>query len=195
MSRGSDKEIGPNFYESFKREEAERSQLGRDQKHVMGQLLDLGIPIVLASDNQGDQEDRHVIDAIPQVLKSEDFPVINVGAATLEGKAWSKTQGQGSQDGTQLTIYGVGVDVDVHNQKNGEGIKDPGTSFAAPAVAGINAVHMNYAPWDTSKVGLERVKEIKRWIRTADSSWQRAKDEDKEVNMVSPPSISNSLKE
>jgi len=146
-------------------------------------LFGYGVPIVFPSGNEGDKG-RQVIDHIPQVFEKDDFPIINVGAATPEGKAASFSQGQGSQEGTQLTIYGVGVAVEVHDDVDGRATRDSGTSFAAPAVAGIIAVHMKYEPWDKSKKGLDRVKEIKRWITTPESSWQRAADPDKQVNMV-----------
>jgi hypothetical protein len=173
------------------REEAERSYIGRDFLGPMQRLLDYGIPIVLASGNYGDQPGRDVIDMMPQVLEKDSFPIINVGAATIEGKPWPKTQGQGSQDGTQLTIYAAGVDVQVHNNIDGKDITDSGTSLAAPAVAGIIAQHMNYSPWDQSKTKVDRVKEIKRWLRTPESSWERIKNQNPnkpefQVNMVGP---------
>jgi hypothetical protein len=56
-------------------------------------------------------------------------------------------------------MYAVGVDVQVRNHVDGKAIIDSGTSFAAPAVAGIIDQHMNYLPWDTSKTKRERVKE------------------------------------
>ena len=172
------------------REEGERNALGVEYIRHMKKVLGLGVPIVLASGNYGDQDKRDVIDTLPAVLEKDDFPIINVGAATLEGKAWAKTQGQGSQDGTQLTIYAVGEDVEVHNHVDGKETRDSGTSLAAPAVGGIIAVHMNYQPWDKSKTKIDRVKEIKRWIRTPESSWERIKNPnpdkpDMKVNMVS----------
>jgi hypothetical protein len=194
MSRGVESRAGTGYT----REEAYQNGDSADFLRNMKLVMDYGIPIVLASGNLGDQEERKVIDNIPQVLEQADFPVINVGATTLEGKPWSKTQGQGTQDdteegtkvGTQLTMYAVGVDVQVHNHIDGEAIIDSGTSFAAPVVAGIIAQHMNYLPWDTSKTKRERVKEIKRFIRTPESSWERVKNanpnnEKLKVNMVS----------
>lgn len=186
MSRG----VGPVDRVGWTREDAFRSFAGKDFKDPVSRLSQYGIPVVLASGNYGDQDKRDIIDMIPQVMEGEDFPVINVGAATLEGKAWSNTQGQGTQDGTQLTIYAVGVDVQVHNHIDGKETIDSGTSFAAPAVAGIIATHMNYEPWDQSKKDVARVKEIKRWLRTSESSWERVKNSNPDkpnmqVNMVS----------
>ncbi|KAF1964160.1 hypothetical protein BU23DRAFT_585712 [Bimuria novae-zelandiae CBS 107.79] len=59
----------------------------------------------------------------------------------------------------------------------------------APAVAGIIPVHMNYEPWDESKRGVDRVKEIKKWLKTPESSWERMKNSnpakpDMQVNMI-----------
>jgi hypothetical protein len=189
LSKGIECELASG-QKGMTREDAERIDLGKDFVANMKLVFSLGVPIVLASGNNGDQDKRDVIDTIPQVLEKDDFPIINVGAATLEGKAWPKTQGPGTQDGTQLTIYAVGEDVQVHNHIDGKEESDSGTSLAAPVVAGIIAVHMNYKPWDQSKSGVERVKEIKRWIRTPESSWERAKNSNPgkpymEVNMVS----------
>jgi hypothetical protein len=172
------------------REEAEKDALGKEYKYHMDLLLKEGVPIVLASGNYGDQDKRDAIDTIPAVLEGDDFPVINAGAATLEGKPWPKSQGQGTQDGTQLTIYAVGVDVEVHDHNDGKEIRDSGTSFAAPAVGGIIAVHMNYQPWDRSKTGLDKVREIKKFIRSPESSWERIENTNPnkpevKVNMVS----------
>jgi hypothetical protein len=190
MSRG----VGPKEEPGKTREQAEVDEHGREFAAQFKQLWERGIPIVLSSGNFGEQAKRDVIDMIPQVMEKDDFPVINVGAATLEGRPWSRTQGQGSQDGTQLTIYGVGVDVAVHTSKDGEAVIRSGTSLAAPVIAGIIAVHMNYLPWQKELSGIERVKEIKRWIQTSESSWERNKSPkpdkpDLKVNMVSAEPI------
>jgi hypothetical protein len=190
MSRGHGVDLPDGSKSGTTRDEAERSILGQEYIRWMTKIFDEGVPIVLASGNWGEQAQRDVIDLIPQVLEKEDFPIINVGATTLEGKAWPKTQGQGSQDGTQLTIYAVGENVLTHNHIDGKEIVESGTSLAAPVVAGIIAVHFNYKPWDQSKTGMDRVKEIKRWLRTPESSWERVKNSNPnnpnmEVNMVS----------
>lgn len=88
-----------------------------------------------------------------------------------------ETQGKWTQDSTQPTIYAPGVDVVVHDHVGGKEVRDSGTSFAAPVIAGIVAVHMNYQSWDKDKTGIARVKEIKRWIRPPESSWQRIKNQ------------------
>jgi hypothetical protein len=178
----------------FTREEAQRKDFGRDFIKYGKLLQDRGIPIILSSGNFGDQEKRRIIDTVPAVLESDDLPFINVGAATLDGRPWPNTQGQGTQDGTQLTIYAVGEEVDVHDHLDGGSIRKSGTSIAAPAVAGIIAVHMTYQPWDRNLGGVERVKGIRRWIRSPESSWERIKNQfpdnpDMKVNMVSTPSL------
>jgi hypothetical protein len=185
MSEGIEYEYPSGATKGRTRAEAKNTQIGRELIREINILFSYGVPLVLSSGNEGEQEGRQVIDHMPQVSEAEDFPLINVGAATLDGKAAPLSQGQGTQDGTQLSIYGVGVDVQVHNHVDGPTRQISGTSFAAPAVAGIIAVHMNYQPWDQSKKGIDRVKEIKRWITTSESSWERATDPDKQVNMVS----------
>lgn len=177
----------------YTREEAKQSALGKEFLKEMKKVLNSGVPIVVSTGNSGDkQTGREAVDMLPSVLESDKFPIITVGATTLDGKAWPNTQGKGSQDGTQVTIYTTGVDVDVHNDEDGPSMLDSGTSYAAPAVAGIIATHMNYRPWDQSKSNWEEVVEIKRWIRTPESSYERVKnqkpDPDKpeiQVNMVS----------
>ncbi|KAF2123078.1 peptidase S8/S53 domain-containing protein [Lophiotrema nucula] len=186
MSTGIDNRHPSGERKGFTRDEAERLFLGQGLTSSMQRVLDQGVPIVLASGNYGDQPNRDVIDLMPQVLENDDFPIINVGATTLEGKPWLYTQGKGSQDGTQLTVYAVGENVDVHNHVDGDGIKASGTSYAAPAVAGIIAIHMNYEPWGSGKTGIDKVKEIKKWLRTDESSWERVKPDDPnmEVKMI-----------
>jgi subtilisin family serine protease len=181
MSLGTDYKDSSGSTKGYTREQAEAKQLGIDFGKTMNAIFRLGVPIVLASGNEGDN-DRTSIDHIPQVLEKDEFPVINVGSATLDGKAASSSQGQG---GTQLTIYAVGDKVDVHNQTDGQKTQDSGTSFAAAAVAGILAVHMNYQPWNKSKTGMDRVKEVKRWITTDESSFERTLNLNPPVNMVS----------
>ncbi|KAH4103844.1 hypothetical protein HBH70_097240 [Parastagonospora nodorum] len=171
------------------RQEAEAQFVGRMFSKWIKLLHEEGVPIVLASGNFGDIDKRDVIDTLPAVLATDDVPLINVGATTVEGKAWEKSQGQGSQDGTQLAIYAPGVDVVVHDHIDGKETRATGTSMAAPAVAGIIAVHMNYQPWGKDNTGLARVKEIRRWIQTPESSWERIKNQfpDKpnmKVNMI-----------
>ncbi|KAI4928970.1 hypothetical protein J4E85_005592 [Alternaria conjuncta] len=188
MSSGTERGVADNGHKGYTREEAENDYRAKRQILWIKQLFSYGVPVVLASGNEAETEGRKVIDQFPQVLETDDFPIINVGAATLAGKAAPFSQGLGTQQDpekrTQLTIYGVGVDVDVHDQYDGAATQDSGTSFAAPAVAGIIATHMNYESWDQSKQGPDRVKEIKRWITTPESSWERAKDPDKQVNMI-----------
>ncbi|KAI4678050.1 uncharacterized protein J4E88_006568 [Alternaria novae-zelandiae] len=188
MSSGTERAVGDNGYKGYTREEAENDYRAKQQIRWIKQVFSYGVPVVLASGNEAETEGRKVIDHFPQVLETDDFPIINVGAATLAGKAAPFSQGLGTQQDpekrTQLTIYGVGVDVDVHDQYDGAATQDSGTSLAAPAVAGIIATHMNYESWDQSKQGPDRVKEIKRWITTPESSWERAKDPDKQVNMI-----------
>jgi hypothetical protein len=140
MSKGTDKLDASGSPSGYTRDEAERIGLGKDHITSMNKILKMGVPIVLSSGNEGDKG-RKEIDMIPQVLEKEDFPVINVGAASLDGKAMSWSQGQGTGEGTQLTIYGIGDNVELHNHEDGDSIRDSGTSFAAPAVAGIIAVH------------------------------------------------------
>ncbi|KAH6866620.1 peptidase S8/S53 domain-containing protein [Alternaria rosae] len=188
MSRGTERAVGDNGHKGYTRAEAENDYRAKQQIRWIKDLFNYGVPVVLASGNNAETGSRKIIDHFPQVLETDDFPILNVGAATLAGKAAPFSQGLGTQQDpekrTQLTIYGVGVDVDVHDQYDGAATQDSGTSFAAPAVAGIIATHMNYESWDQSKQGLDRVKEIKRWITTPESSWERAKDPDKQVNMI-----------
>lgn len=176
----------------FTRDEAEQDDDGKAFLSRFRTVFIFGIPVVLASGNAGQMPNRAVIDYIPQVLEKDDVPIINVGAATIDGKALPQTQGQGTQDGTQLTIYGVGQNVVCHDHIDGKPTMRDGTSVAAPVVAAIIGQHMIYEPWDTSKTGKDRVQEIKNFIRGPESSWERNKqpnpdNPDMKVNMVSAP--------
>jgi D-aminopeptidase len=69
MSRGVETDTGGGYT----REEAEQSSVGKDFLKTMKYAMDYGIPIVLASGNNGDQDRRKLIDSIPQVLEKETF--------------------------------------------------------------------------------------------------------------------------
>jgi hypothetical protein len=185
MSKGTD-----YLEKGFTREEAEGITLGKDFTKEMNEIFRLGVPVVLASGNEGDKG-RKLVDNIPQVLQNEQederkiLPIINVGAATLDGKVMSWSPGQGTKEGTKLTVYRVGDNVDFHGPEDGKKTQASGTSIAAPAVAGIIAVHLNYSPRDQSKTGIKRVKEISRWITTSESSFERTENQEFRVNLVS----------
>ena len=87
--------LGSGVFKGFTRAEAETELIANQQTRWMVGLFKYGIPIVLASGNEG-ENGRQAIDQIPQVLETDDFPVINVGAATHEGKAAPFSQGQGT---------------------------------------------------------------------------------------------------
>jgi hypothetical protein len=132
----------------FTEADAENEPLATGRRTSMLKVLKLGVPIVLSAGNKAkkdsgrnDGKKREDIDTIPQVLEKDTFPVINVGAASLVGKAMDFSQGKGTGQGTHLTIYGVGDKVDVHDHNDGKGTTSSGTSIATPAVAGIIAVH------------------------------------------------------
>ncbi|KAF2662368.1 subtilisin-like protein [Lophiostoma macrostomum CBS 122681] len=165
------------------RETAEQDEDGKSWMKLLKSVWNAGIPVVLASGNDGSV--RKDIDMIPQVLeKGDDFPIINVGAAEYWGKAWSSTQGQGTGENSQLTIYAVGVDVLVQNNVNGVHGPTEGTSFAAPAVAGVIALHSVYEPWDKGMKKEARVKAIRNFIRSPESSWTVLENQPLDVNMI-----------
>lgn len=86
MSSGTDIELGSGVKKGYTRAEAQTTQEAKEQTRWIKDLFRYGVPVVLSSGNEGDNG-RRVIDHIPQVLETEDLPIINVGAATLEGKA------------------------------------------------------------------------------------------------------------
>jgi hypothetical protein len=180
----------------FKRQDVLDSPWGPTLVNMLESAFSAGIPIVLASGNFGGDANRKVIDTFPQVLENgDDFPLINVGATDIYGKHWSRSQGLGTSDGTQLTIYAPGDGISAHSHVDGPvstGIS--GTSVSAPMVAGVIALHMVYQPWDRNLIGKDRVKAIRKFIRSPDSSWTRLAKEKQpdnlEVNMVSATLIS-----
>jgi hypothetical protein len=90
-------------------------------RNFVTDILARGVPIVLASGNADGAPD---ISAAPQRFEGPDLPLINVGAATLDGDVWHKSQG-----GPQLTLYAPGKDVTAQSKKNGEVHDVAGTSF------------------------------------------------------------------
>ncbi|KAF2176958.1 subtilisin-like protein, partial [Zopfia rhizophila CBS 207.26] len=134
-------------------------------------LFEMGVPFVSSSGNLGDL--FKTIDRLPKVLEDKDTPIINVGAVDMDGN-----KPQMSQDGPQLTISAPGIGVTGQTKEEGKEGSQPGTSHAAPLVAGVISTYLNYdpPPWDGSKTGKERVQAIKDFIGTDASSWAR-KDE------------------
>lgn len=88
------------------------------------ELLGLGVPVVCAAGNYAlEPGNRKNIDTIPPLLQSEDTPLINVGAADYEGNLVPK-----SQDGSQVTIYAPGRDVEAQSIHDELGQVTSGTS-------------------------------------------------------------------
>jgi subtilisin family serine protease len=91
------------------REKALQTELGIRYLTAINRLIALGTPVVMAAGNARDEEDgtREDIDLLPQVLEHPDVtPIINVGAATIEGYRVAESQG-----GPQLSIYAPGQTV------------------------------------------------------------------------------------
>ncbi|KAF2869922.1 peptidase S8/S53 domain-containing protein [Massariosphaeria phaeospora] len=155
----------------FTREQATRLNVGSGLSACMTWAMKQGIPVVLASGNSRDGDKRRDIDLLPMVLESKEFPVINVGGVKYDGLPWEKSQG-----GDQVTIHAPADRVVVQHKEHGETGPESGTSFAAPAVAGVIANYMSRfpdIPWDDSKNGIEP------------SSWERVKGQKpKPVNVI-----------
>jgi hypothetical protein len=87
MSEGIEYEYPSGATKGRTRAEAKNTQIGRELIREINILFSYGVPLVLSSGNEGEQEGRQVIDHMPQVSEAEDFPLTNVEAATLDGKA------------------------------------------------------------------------------------------------------------
>ena len=96
MGRGVARDFSKLEKPGWKRDDAWDSGKGKDFIKPVQALFSYGIPVVLASGNFSEIDKRDVIDLIPQVMERDNFPVINVRAATLEGKAAPSTQGKGT---------------------------------------------------------------------------------------------------
>ncbi|KAF2821808.1 hypothetical protein CC86DRAFT_100900 [Ophiobolus disseminans] len=130
-------------------------------------IINLGVPVVCAA---GNEEGQTVINSLPQLFESDDIPLIVVGAAESDGSRIPDSQG-----GDQLTVYAPGSNAPMQSKTDDGHFINGGTSLATPHVAGLIATYLSYdqKPWDDSKTSIDRVKEIKRFITSKESSWER----------------------
>ncbi|KAH7131789.1 peptidase S8/S53 domain-containing protein [Dendryphion nanum] len=150
-------------------EEARKSDTGAAVTERFGDLMDVGVPVVVSSGNYALLGSPR-IDNIPPILEGPDLPLIVVGAATYEGE-----RAAFSQYGDQLSLYAPGTEVLAQMKTDRTSRKADGSSLAAPAVAGVIATYLAYdtPPWDSSKQGKDRVRAIKEYIKSDASSWER----------------------
>ena len=87
-------------------------------------IMDLGVPIVVAAGNEGNGDSPTPIDFLPQLLTDHDTPLIVVGAAANDG-----LRDPYSQVGNQLTIYGPGSNSPMQSKENGGHFIAGGTSL------------------------------------------------------------------
>lgn len=151
------------------------------------QLFAMGVPFIAAAGNEA--PGRPLVDQLPMVLQDDDTPIITVGAADYDGMRASF-----SQTG-QVDPYAPGINVLCQTKRDGSGKVDKGgTSLgkfgiphcasqaaltnlhaAAPQVGGLVATYLSYAikPWEDTQTGVERVKVIRKYLKTDASSWIR----------------------
>lgn len=115
------------------REDAIKTAYGRELAGLLNFILKRRVPVVLSAGNhrgdikENDEDKRKKIDTMPPILVDDkDLPLINVGAATLDGKAAPFSQGTGTDE---LTVFAPGVDVEVLFKAGGKSSKASGTSF------------------------------------------------------------------
>lgn len=94
---------------------------------------------VIASGNDGDRGLK-LAHSTPQNLGTVDNALITVGGVIADGSVSTITR-LPTDDGGSMTVYGISDDVWVANYRN-DGLEAlTGTSFAAPAVAGLAAYY------------------------------------------------------
>jgi hypothetical protein len=84
----------------------------------------MGVPFVCASGNHGTEPNRHNMDTVPGVLQDADTPIIVVGSAEYDG-----SRSDFSQDGSQVTIYAPGREVEVQSLTDFQSTIKSGTSY------------------------------------------------------------------
>ncbi|KAF2850900.1 hypothetical protein T440DRAFT_529503 [Plenodomus tracheiphilus IPT5] len=143
-------------------------------------LHSMGVPFVCSAGNAAEEDKdekdpgkgkRDRIDTFPTVLADDNLPIITIGTRV-------------SAPPDHLTVYAPGESIESQSKFNGQRAKykngNPiaGTSLSAPQVAGLIATYLSYhtdkRDWK-DKTGVERVKEIRKYIQSDQSSWVRDK--------------------
>jgi hypothetical protein len=106
-------------YEEAKKDEDLQAIFEQGLKDV----LNLGVPIVCAAGNEARTQGRQNIDTAPAVYQDQNTPLINVGGANFDGERW-----EGSQYGSQLTLYAPGVQIAVQAVTGFQPVLRTGTS-------------------------------------------------------------------
>ncbi|KAI0013932.1 peptidase S8/S53 domain-containing protein [Xylariaceae sp. FL0662B] len=132
-------------------------------------LMNMGIPIVVASGNNANDPGRMNVDTIPAVWEAPDYPLIVVGSTNSRGKLSAF-----SQRGPHVTLHATGEDITCMSTSGAQPITGKqGTSYSAPQVAGEIANLLSYdeVPFDTSDGSF--VKNLKEYLQSDKGSWTR----------------------
>lgn len=93
------------------------------------------------------------VNSFPAVLAAT-LPIITVGAVDINGETWWKTSG-----GNLMTVTAPGVNVQCAGLKTDITMEITGTSFAAPAVAGLAAYLLSVEKFQAVLKGNGKVSE------------------------------------
>lgn len=140
-----------------------------DVRELLNQLFDRDVPFVCISGNTDPAEnDSEEVNEYPALLEGPDFPLIVVGSVNSEGAL-----SDFSQRGPHVTLHAVGEDILCLPKDSQTPMRDDGTSFAGPLVAGEIANLLSYetVPFDTSDGSL--VKNLKAYLQSDKGSWER----------------------
>ncbi|KAI4627928.1 hypothetical protein J4E80_002063 [Alternaria sp. BMP 0032] len=140
---------------STTRDQALKTERGRDFLNAINDIIALGTPVVLAAGNERDADEgtREDIDLLPQVLEHPDMaPIINVGAATISGDRVEDSQGDLSYLFTRLATWSFLL----------RGTAEVKSSRAPPS---------DIPSEFRDSTGIERVKAIREYLKSDKSSW------------------------
>ncbi|KAH8705522.1 hypothetical protein BGW36DRAFT_422075 [Talaromyces proteolyticus] len=106
-------------------------------RKVLKEIIDMDVPVVMASGNNAEEPGRQTVDSYPQLFAKDIPSIILVGAVDNTGAT-----GGFSQGGDLVSVWAPGVGVNCALNTGGSQ-KRTGTSYSSPQVAGLIAYFMS----------------------------------------------------